>query len=99
MFKRIDKICIPFLLAYLEVSLGGDGDKDDVIANANLLSLRALLGGGVNSPPAGLAFTAATLLLFYKIYFLFGSMEKVERTSDYENVLMASCVKLSAWNP
>ena len=38
-----------------QVSLGGDADEDEVIADANLLALAALLRRRVDSPPARLA--------------------------------------------
>ena len=38
-----------------QVSLGGDGDEDGVVADAHLLALGALLGGGMHRPPARLA--------------------------------------------
>ena len=38
-----------------QVSLGGHGNEDDVVADPDLLSLGPLLGGGVHGPPAGLA--------------------------------------------
>ena len=38
-----------------QITLCGHGDQDKVVTDPNLLSLRALLGGRMNRPPAGLA--------------------------------------------
>ena len=38
-----------------QISLRGHRDEDHVVPHPDLLSLRPLLGGGVDSPPAGLA--------------------------------------------
>lgn len=42
-----------------KVSFRGHADKDEVIANSNLFSLRPLLGSGMYGPPTGFSYTKA----------------------------------------
>jgi len=39
-----------------QIAFRGDWDKDDIVADPDLLALRALLGRRVDRPPARLAF-------------------------------------------
>lgn len=42
-----------------KVSFRGYADKDEVITNSNLFSLRPLLGSGMYGPPTGFSYTKA----------------------------------------
>lgn len=41
----------------VKVALSRNGDKNNIVTNADLFTLRALFGGWVNGPPAGFTLT------------------------------------------